>query len=237
MLTIVEIITEANQGITRPFLCRGDDGFEYYVKRANAGRKALIAEWVAGSLARLLGLPIPHFDLAEVPTQLLALRSTQERRDWGSGPVFASRVIENAVEIRFTDIAKIPLRRQAEILLFDAWIGNGDRMLSDLGGNPNMLWSDREEQVSIIDHNLAFESSPAEVRADHAFAAAVTEWDVVFLSEWPQRLVAATAALNNIWDGLPDQWVEDAVELITLERVQERLLLFTNPGDSAWNTL
>ena len=237
MLTIVEIISEAAQGTTRPFLCRGDDGHEYYVKRANAGYKALIAEWVAGSLAQHLGLPVPHFDIAEIPPALLALRSADERRDWGSAPAFASRVIESAVEIRFTDIAKIPRRRQAEILLFDAWIGNGDRILSDRGGNPNMLWSDLEQRVSIIDHNLAFVSSPAEVRADHAFAAACTEWDVVFISEWPQRLVAAAATINDIWGRLPDLWVEEGASLITLECVRERLQLFTVASDSAWNTL
>jgi hypothetical protein len=38
MLTIIEIISEARQGITKPFLCRCDDGHEYFVKRANAGR-------------------------------------------------------------------------------------------------------------------------------------------------------------------------------------------------------
>ncbi len=98
MLNIVEIISEAQQGITRPFLCRCDDDHEYFVKRANAGRKAQIAEWVAASLARKLSLPVPHFDLAEVPGQLLELRSRVERREWGSGPVFASRVVDNAVE-------------------------------------------------------------------------------------------------------------------------------------------
>lgn len=236
MVNIVEIITEAAQGMTRPFLCRGDDGHDYYVKRANAGRKALISEWVAGSLARQLGLPVPHFEIAEIPPQLLALRSTDERREWGTIPAFASRVVADAVEIRFTDLPQIPLRLQAEILLFDAWIGNSDRQLSQLGGNPNLLWSDEHQQVSIIDHNMAFESSPLEVRAGHVFAAARAAWDVVVVSEWPQRLVAAVATLTHIWDQLPDEWLVEGADLITLEAVRERLQLFTDPADPAWNT-
>lgn len=235
MLTIVEIISEARQGITKPFLCRCDDGHEYFVKRANAGRKAQIAEWVAGSLARHLGLPVPPFDIAEVPRQLLDLRPTEERREWGDGPVFASRVVDNAVEIRFSDLRKIPLRNQAEILLFDSWIGNGDRMLSDLGGNPNMLWSDLVQQVSIIDHNLAFESLAAEVRAHHAFSTASSAWDVLFISELPQRLVAAASTIADIWGKLPDVWVEESAGRITLEGVQQRLHMSTDIHSPFWN--
>jgi hypothetical protein len=236
MLRVVEIINEAQQGITKPFLCRCDDDQEYYVKRANAGRKALIAEWVAGSLARKLMLPVPLFDLAEIPEELLAIRSREERRDWGAGPVFASRVVDNAVELRFTNVRSIPLRQQAEILLFDCWIGNADRTLSQLGGNPNLLWSDQTQQVSMIDHNLAFESPTTEVRADHVFAAATTAWDHVFVSDWTQRLVAAASTLPDIWGKLPDVWIEESAGLITLETVKERLRLFTSASDTAWNT-
>lgn len=237
MLTIVEIMNEAQQGFTRPFLCRCDDGHEYFVKRFNAGRKAQMAEWIAGSLARHLRLPVPHFDVAEVPRALLALRTRDEQREWGEGPVFASRVIPHAVEIRFTDLGKVPLRQQAEILLFDAWIGNEDRTLTREYGNPNMMWSDRDEQVSIIDHNLAFESTPAQVRAVHAFAAASAEWDVVFAAEWPQRLVAAANTLPHIWGQLPDIWIEDCCGLLTLEQVRDRLQLFTDLRNPEWNVL
>jgi hypothetical protein len=235
MLTITDIIDVAHQGITRPFLCRCDDGEEYFVKRANAGRTAQIAEWVAASLGHQLGLPVPPCDFAEVPPSLLSLRDRDERREWGTGPVFASRVVPHAVEIRFTDRARIPPRQQADILLFDAWIGNGDRTLSALGGNPNILWSDGDEQLAIIDHNLAFESPLAEVLAYHAFSEARSEWDVLALSVWPQRLATAASTMPQIWAQLPDIWLEECGDLLTLEMVQDRLQLFTDPADPAWS--
>ena len=37
-VNIVEIIRRSTQGITRPFLCRGDDNWLYYVKGHGAGR-------------------------------------------------------------------------------------------------------------------------------------------------------------------------------------------------------
>ena len=60
-VNIVETISRSIQGITRPFVCRGDDGWLYYVKGHGAGRQALIAEWIAGNLGKRLGLPIPDF--------------------------------------------------------------------------------------------------------------------------------------------------------------------------------
>jgi len=236
MLNIVEIISEAEQGRTRPFLCRADDGHQYFVKRSgNAGQKALIAEWIAANLARHLDLPVPPFDIAEVSTGLLAMRPADERRDWGTDPVFASRLVENVVELRFTDIPKVPVSRQAQVLLFDAWIGNGDRILGAHGGNPNMLWSDHQQALTIIDHNLAFEDSPADVRKDHTFTAAATEWDLVFTSLWPQRLASAAAQVEAIWNQLPEVWVEGCAGLISLEQVQKRLQLFTDISDPVWN--
>lgn len=236
MLTIVDIISPAEQGQTRPFLCRADDGQTYFVKRAGiAGHKALIAEWLAGHLARELSLPVPAFDIAEVPPSLLAVLPSEERRAWGNSPAFASRKVENVVELRFTDIAKVPVDMQAQVLLFDAWIGNADRCLGEKGGNPNMLWSDHDQGLTIIDHNLAFEDSPALVRQEHAFAAAASEWDLVFTGEWPQRLAAAAAQVTGVWAAMPDVWVEEAAGLISLERVQERLRLFTDVSDPAWN--
>jgi len=185
-------------------------------------------------LAQRLGLPVPPFDVAEVPAALLGLRTPDERREWGTGPVFVSRVIPEAVELRFTEIPLVPLRLRAAILLFDAWIGNDDRTLDATGGNPNMLWSDREQQVSIIDHNLAFTVSPEQVRVVHAFSNAATEWDLVFLNEWPQRLAAAASAIPYIWGQIPDIWIEDVVDLITLEQIRQRLQLFTNASNPEW---
>ena len=50
--TIVEIKRRAEQGRTRPFLCRGDDDKWYWVKGNGAGKASLCREWLAGELTR-----------------------------------------------------------------------------------------------------------------------------------------------------------------------------------------
>lgn len=70
-LTIVEIIKQADQGLSSPFLCRGDDGRLYFVKGKASGRASLWAEWLGGHLGRAFGLPIPPFCIADVPAALI----------------------------------------------------------------------------------------------------------------------------------------------------------------------
>lgn len=43
-LTIVEIIKQAEQGMSSPFLCRADDGALYFVKGRASGRASLWAD-------------------------------------------------------------------------------------------------------------------------------------------------------------------------------------------------
>ena len=105
-INIREIISRSNQGITRPFVCRGDDGHLYYVKGACAGRKALISEWLAGHIGKRLGLPIPEFDLAEIPESLIAGSAREDISDLGAGIGFASRAVENADELSYLYIGR-----------------------------------------------------------------------------------------------------------------------------------
>ena len=75
MIRIIEIGDIAWQGKTEPVFCRAEDGHEYVVKGSFAGRKALIAEWVANRLDKLLQLPIPDFEQLRLDPQLLEYSS------------------------------------------------------------------------------------------------------------------------------------------------------------------
>ena len=100
-VNIVEIISRSTQGITRPFVCRGDDGWLYYVKGHGAGRQALIAEWIAGNLGKRLGLPIPDFKQAVMPDNLARWSAREDIADLGDGIGFASQLIPNTDELTY----------------------------------------------------------------------------------------------------------------------------------------
>jgi hypothetical protein len=233
MIQITEIISRSEQGATRPFICRADDGGRYYVKGAGAGRKALIAEWIAGNIAREMGLPVPPFALAEVPVMLLRYSSRGDLAEMGSAPVFASRAVEFAEELRFEHVRRIPAEQQAWTLIFDCWVTNGDRMLSENGGNPNVLWTPGDGRMHLIDHNLAFENDPLpSLKDNHVFGPARTFWSGDFRATANARMRAAIQKVPEWWAALPEEWIDLAG--ISVNQIVEMLWRCDRDADILW---
>ncbi|PPJ48903.1 hypothetical protein C0075_03350 [Rhizobium sp. KAs_5_22] len=111
-------------------------------------------ERVAGQLARQPGLPIPRFCIVTVPRDLYEAGRDGPLRDLGSGLLFGSENVENANEMSFVHIQHAPADLKRDIAAFDWWIKNGDRTLTDAGGNPNLLWLETTHRLVVIDHNL-----------------------------------------------------------------------------------
>ncbi len=158
--TIIEVLRRSSQGITKPFLCRGDDSCLYFVKGIHAGRRSQICEWIAGCLAKRLGLPIAPFEIVNIPEELLKYEILDTQKDLGQGYAFAS-LKQEVIEINFSSLSKISEDLQQALFAFDWWICNEDRTLSKQGGNPNLFLQSNSEKHStpliVIDHNLAFD--------------------------------------------------------------------------------
>lgn len=76
MIEIVEVLRRSEQGVTEPFVCRGDDGALYFVKgMGGAGHRSLVCECICGRLAQALGLPVAPFEIVDVPPALVAVES------------------------------------------------------------------------------------------------------------------------------------------------------------------
>jgi hypothetical protein len=127
------------------------------VKGKSAGRKSLVAEWLASCMAQAFGLPVAPFRIAEVDERLLSLGTT-EFDDLGEGYVFASRKAENVLEVSWSNLGRINEILKRDVLVFDWWVRNADRTLTHWGGNPNLLWDTRSKDLLVIDHNQAFDS-------------------------------------------------------------------------------
>lgn len=117
-LNIVEIIKQAEHGLSSPFLCRGDDGELYFVKGRASGRSSLWAEWLGGYLGRAFGLPIPPFCIAEIPAELIR-ECPPELRPVGSGLAFASRRVEACQWLERAVAPRVEDKLQRDILVFD----------------------------------------------------------------------------------------------------------------------
>lgn len=209
-LMIVEVLQRSIQGRTRPYICRGDDGEVYYVKGRSATRTGLIAEWLCAELAKEFGLPIAPYALATVPGELIEADQSGWLKDLGVGEVFASQKV-NAVELTATHRERVPQSVCQDLLVFDWWVRNGDRTLTERGGNPNLLWKHEEDgQLVVIDHNLAFDPdfSVEAFRTSHVFADEVPAVFSNFLarSAYGVRLRKALSVWERSCAMIPDSW-------------------------------
>lgn len=204
-LTIVEIIKQAEQGLSSPFLCRGDDGELYFVKGRASGRASLWAEWLGGHLGQAFGLPIPPFCIAEVPAALIR-ECSPELRPLGSGPAFASSNAEGCQWLELATTPRINVALQRDILVFDWWLHNGDRTR----GNPNLLWHSGKTELVVIDHNQAFDShfSGNDFWENHLFAAQrnAVFADLAEQARYAERLSAALSVWAEACDNVPPEW-------------------------------
>lgn len=238
-LTIVEIIKQADQGLSSPFLCRGDDGALYFVKGRASGRASLWAEWLAGHLGRVFGLPIPPFCIAEVPAALIR-ECPPELCPLGSGPAFASRKVDGVQWLELAGAPGISLALQRDILVFDWWLHNLDRTR----GNPNLLWHSSHRELVVIDHNQAFDPAftPADFWAHHLFAdqrAAVFN-DLAEQARYAERLTAALSVWDDACDNAPSEWrwENDEQDIPTLfDPVAAKALAARCSTPDFWRTL
>lgn len=142
------------EGGSVPALVEGDDLGMYVVKLRGAGQgaRALVAELIAGELARAAGLPVPEIVLVELDAALAA----SERDPEIFQPLEASAGTNLGLDylpgsITFDPVAgPLPDAKTASrIVLFDSFVMNVDRTPR----NPNLLaWHAR---VWLIDHGAS----------------------------------------------------------------------------------
>jgi len=146
-------VTPLREGGSMPGLVEADDDGLYVLKFRGAGQgpKALVAEIVAGELARAVGLPVPEIVFMELDPQLGAAEPDPEIQELiaASGGrnvaldfLPAALTYNPAADAASPDLA-------AEIVWLDALMTNVDRSPQ----NPNLLvWHGR---IWLIDHGAA----------------------------------------------------------------------------------
>lgn len=216
-ITIIEILRKADQGLSSPFICRGDDGKLYFAKGRASGRASLWAEWLAGHLGRAFGLPIPAFCIAEVPAALIR-ECPPDLRLLGSGPAFASQQMPNCQWLELAGTPRVDMTLQRDILVFDWWLHNIDRTR----GNPNLLWHSGRGELVVIDHNQAFDPafSAIDFWTHHLFAVQRESvfGDLAEQARYSSRLAAALSVWDQACDNAPSewQWENDEQDIPTL---------------------
>jgi hypothetical protein len=152
-IAALRYVTPLREGGSLPAIVEGDDEGLYVLKFRGAGQgpKALIAELVAGELARALGLPVPEIVLATLDAELARTEGDPEIQHL----IRASAGLNLALDYLPGAVAFDPVVEQVDadlasaIVWFDAYTSNVDRSAR----NTNLLvWHRR---LWMIDHGAA----------------------------------------------------------------------------------
>lgn len=214
-VTATRYVTPLREGGSLPAIVEADDAGLYVLKFRGAGQgpKALVAEVLAGELARALGFHVPELVLAELEPELGRAEPDSEIR----ALLKASAGLNLGVDylpgsITFDPVAgPAPTEEEAsELVCFDGYVLNVDRTAK----NPNLLcW---HHALWPIDFGAALYFHHAWKDAEKSITSAFPPIGKHVLLPWATGLSAAEAKLHHrltkeVLEGtvrlLPDEWL------------------------------
>jgi hypothetical protein len=148
-------LTALREGGSVPAVVQADDGRSYVVKFRGAaqGVRVLLAELVAGELARAFGLPVPELVLADVSADLGRAEPHPEIRAQllaSAGRNLGMAFLSGALGYDVATKLDVSTELASRIVVFDAFVSNVDRTAR----NPNLLWW--QGDLWMIDQGAAF---------------------------------------------------------------------------------
>ena len=224
-VTATRYIHPLREGGSVPAVVEADDGELYVMKFAGAaqGPKALIAELVAGEIARALGLRLPEIVFIELDPILGRSEPHPEIRDLiqaSAGLNLALRYLPSA--FAYNPLLKPPVDAAlaSAIVWFDAYVTNVDRTPR----NVNMLlW---QEDLWLIDHGAALyfhhdwsdylerSRSPFAFIRQHVLLPRASKVRAV---DEQLRSRLTEAQLQQITAAIPDHWLGKEAQFATPE--------------------
>ncbi len=150
---VEQYIKPLREGGSLPAIVKGDDDFLYVLKfrGAGQGKKALIAEFIGGELARAMGLKVPELVFMNLADSFSKSERDEEIQDllkFSVGLNLGLHFLSGA--ITYDPMAsKVDSLTASKVVLLDGIIANIDRTAK----NANLLVWNRE--LWLIDHGAA----------------------------------------------------------------------------------
>lgn len=211
---VMRYILPLREGGSLPALAEANDGLKYVLKFKGAGHgsKALIAEYLGGEIARLLGMKVPELVFATLGEGFGQSEADEEIQDllkFSTGLNLALHYLSGAITYDVA-INECSALEASQIVWLDAFITNVDRTFR----NTNLLiW---HKELWLIDHGAAFyfhhswdnweqaALTPFAMIKDHALigkASMLNQVHKEFLN------ILTLENIKMITDQIPDEWL------------------------------
>ena len=214
---VIRYVTPLREGGSLPAVVEADDLGTYVLKFRGAGQgaKVLIAELLAGEIARTLGLPVPEIVFAQLDPILARSEPDPEIQaliEASAGLNLALDYLPGSFAFDPQDARTLPPELASAIVWFDAYLTNVDRTAR----NTNMLLWHR--QLYLIDNGAALyaqyggASFPSRARnpfpqiRDHVLlpaASRLAEVDAELSARLTPEVIAGIVAT------IPESWLDD----------------------------
>jgi hypothetical protein len=212
---VTRYIAPLREGGSLPAIAEADDNFKYVLKFKGAGHgaKALIAEFIGGEVARVLGFKVPELVFARLDEAFGRTEADEEIQELlrkSHGTNLGLHFLSGAITFDPV-LTKVEPLLASKIVWLDAFLTNIDRTFR----NTNMLMWNKE--LWLIDHGAALyfhhawsdwekhARSPFPLVKDHVLlpqASMLAEADAEF-----QKLLTPEI-IESIPQLLPDEWLE-----------------------------
>lgn len=224
---VIRYVTPLREGGSLPAIVEADDDFLYVLKFRGAGQgvKALIAELIAGELARVLGFKIPEIVFATLDPAMARTEPDEEIQDLlrASGGLNLGLHFLSRATTFDPVLNTVSARLASQIVWFDCFITNVDRTAR----NTNMLMWHRE--LWLIDHGASLyfhhagqnweeqAKKPFGAIKDHVLLPWASELETV---DAEFRQVLTPDRIRAIVDLVPDEWLisEDSTDSVAERR-------------------
>lgn len=227
-VNITRYIQPFREGGSLPGLVDADDGFSYVIKfrGAGQGKKALVAEFIGGELARFLGLRVPEMVYACLDEGFGRTEPDEEIQDllkFSVGRNLGVSFLNGAITFD-ANADQISEEEASKIVWLDALLMNVDRTAK----NTNMLiW---HKELWLIDHGAAlyFHHSwdnweeqimkPFVQIKDHVLLSKATQIEEI---DSTYKALFTAENIKPILNVIPDEWLIDEVRELSAEDVRK----------------
>ncbi|SFZ92863.1 hypothetical protein SAMN05428642_1021044 [Flaviramulus basaltis] len=234
-VNVIQYVHPLREGGSLPAIVKADDGFLYVLKfrGAGQGKKALIAEFIGGEIARAINLKVPELVFMNLDDSFSKIEPDEEIQDllkFSVGLNLGLHFLSGAITFDPL-VSNVDAMTASKVVLLDSIISNIDRTAK----NTNLLhWNN---ELWVIDNGASF-----------YFHHDWKNWENHLTRTFPlikdhvllQKATNLNKASNEIQDlinqdkiieivsNIPEDWLQSESDTMTTNEMKEAYIQFIN---------